>query len=87
MLVGRKLHRRHGTYTNTTSSQAFAVTEVNGRWGAAFEVPGTGQLNAGRNATVTVLSCTAGGTCGVGGDYSAGPGGGQSGEVFVATRT
>ena len=76
-----------GTYTNQVSSQAFVVTDSNGRWGNAFAVPGSERLNSGRNATITVLSCTAGGECGAGGDYAAQAGSGQNGEVFVATRT
>src|SRR5216684_2317239 len=32
-----------------------------GRWGKAIEVPGTGALNIGGNATVESVSCTTGG--------------------------
>ncbi len=38
-------------------TQAFVVTEVNGTWGTAQEVPGTGALNGGGYAAVDSLSC------------------------------
>ena len=38
-----------GYYTDGAGhEQAFVVSEVNGTWGTAIEVPGTAALNAGR---------------------------------------
>jgi hypothetical protein len=49
--------------------QAFVVSEVNGVWGAAEEVPGTAALNDG-NAQVYSVSCARDGACAVGGYYA-----------------
>jgi hypothetical protein len=63
--------------------QAFVVSEVNGTWGTATQLPGTGALNSGGNAFVESVSCTAAGKCGAGGGYT-----GSSGnrQAFVATQ-
>jgi hypothetical protein len=37
--------------------QAFVVSERNGRWTKAIEVPGWGALNAGGDAAIKSLSC------------------------------
>jgi hypothetical protein len=50
--------------------EAFVVTERNGRWGRAAEVPGTADLNLGGNAAVTAVSCPQPGRCAVGGYYT-----------------
>jgi hypothetical protein len=50
--------------------QAFVVTELNGVWGNAEEVPGTDTLNAGDAATVTSVSCASPGNCAAGGYYA-----------------
>jgi hypothetical protein len=52
------------------ASQAFVVSEVNGTWGTAIEVPGTATLNAGGNAEVNSVSCPSAGTCTAGGTYA-----------------
>jgi len=54
--------------------QAFLVSEVNGRWRTAFEVPGLGALNAGGNALVNSVSCGSAGNCSAGGFYTDGSG-------------
>jgi hypothetical protein len=41
----------------TASTQAFEVTEKNGTWGKAAEVPGTATLNAHGLALITSVSC------------------------------
>jgi hypothetical protein len=63
------------------SGQGFVVSEKNGVWGRAIEVPGLGALNKGGDADVNAVSCGAAGSCAAVGDY-AGPGVGQ----FVATE-
>ena len=61
--------------------QAFVVSERDGAWGAAQQVPGTAALNAGGYAAVNQVSCASPGNCSAGGSYT-----GQSGhgEAFVA---
>jgi hypothetical protein len=51
------------------NNQAFVVSEVNGVWGKALEVPGTAALNTGAFAAVFSVSCASPGNCGAGGDY------------------
>jgi hypothetical protein len=59
-------------------SQAFLVSDVNGHWRTAFEVPGSGALNAGGNARVDELSCASAGNCAAAGDYLDGSGNSQA---------
>jgi hypothetical protein len=56
--------------TSVTPRQAYVVNEVNGVWANAIEVPGTEALNKGDFATVTEVSCSADGACGLIGNYS-----------------
>jgi hypothetical protein len=68
-----------------TGSQAFVVSQVNGTWGKAKEVPGTATLNAGKNAAVTSVSCASAGNCSAGGYYYASSGTGNT-LVFVVSQ-
>ena len=62
-----------GTFTDRSSHrQVFVVSERNGVWGKAIEVPGTAALNKGREAGVTSVSCASAGNCAAGGDYKDG---------------
>ena len=63
--------------------QAFVVTEVNGTWGTAQEVPGTAALNQGGNAETLSVSCAGAGTCAAGGIYTDSSGHHQA---FVVTK-
>ncbi len=60
-------YTRHGRY------QGFVVSEKNGRWGRAIEVPGLGALNAGAfsggGAEVNSVSCGSAGNCAAVGSY------------------
>ena len=60
-----------GDYTDSSSlQQAFVVSEVNGTWQQAEEVPGTATLNLGGNgAEIDSLSCASAGNCSAGGRY------------------
>ena len=59
-----------GYYTDGGGhQQGFVVSEQNGRWGKAIEVPGLGALNKGRNAQVLSVSCASPGNCAAGGYY------------------
>jgi len=64
--------------------QAFVVRETNGTWGKAIEVPGSGALNAGGEASVDSVSCPSAGNCAAGGDYRDGSGHEQA---FVVRET
>ena len=56
-----------GSYSNR--GQAFVVSEVNGTWHAAIEVPGTAALNQGGDAAVNSVSCAMAGNCAADGFY------------------
>ena len=63
--------------------QAYAVSERNGRWGTAIEIPGTAGLNAGGDAGVGRCPCPSAGNCTISGGYTDSHGHGQ---VFVASE-
>jgi len=68
-----------GVYSDASSGgQVFVVTEKNGVWGTAIEVPGTGALNTGGNADLNSVSCASAGNCAAGGHYSDGSGNSQA---------
>jgi hypothetical protein len=73
-----------GDYTDASGAQAFVVSEVNGRWGKAEEVPGTAALNTNGNAAIASVSCASAGNCGAGGHYQDGFGGGV--QAFVVSE-
>ncbi len=59
-----------GSYVDGSAHpQAFVVSETNGAWGTAIEVPGSGALNVG-GAAVTSVSCASAGNCAAGGFYT-----------------
>ncbi len=59
-----------GNYQSKSSGgQALVVTETNGTWGNAREVPGTAALNKGGFAMLNSVSCATAGNCGAGGSY------------------
>jgi hypothetical protein len=71
-----------GTY-RSHGRQGFVVSERNGRWRRAVQVPGLGALNKGGNAKVTSVSCASRGSCAAVGFYTDGGGHGQG---FVAVE-
>jgi YD repeat-containing protein len=52
---------------------AFVVSEKNGRWGKAIEVPGLTSLDTARLSEVNAVSCPSAGNCVGGGEYEAKP--------------
>ncbi len=73
-----------GNFTDRSRrSQPFVVSERNGRWGKAVEVPGIASLNAGGDAAVSEVSCPSAGNCTVAGFYAD-----KSGhlQVFVVSQ-
>ena len=59
-----------GTYAGRSGrQQAFVVSENNGRWGRAIEVPGSGALNKGGDGVVNSVSCGSPHNCAAGGSY------------------
>jgi hypothetical protein len=73
-----------GYYTDGSGNQqAFVVSERDGIWRPAIEVPGTGRLNKGGNAQVGSMSCTSAGDCAAGGWYTDGS---DHQQAFVASE-
>ena len=59
-----------GDYTDGSGhGQVFVASEVDGRWHAAQEVPGTAALNQGNSAGLYSVSCASAGNCAAGGFY------------------
>ena len=78
-----------GYYYSDSSGQegAFVVSQTNGKWGDAEEVPGTATLNnPGSEIDILTVSCAAAGDCAAGGDYDGCPGDENCGQVFVVTQ-
>ena len=74
-----------GFYTDSSGhQQALVISETNGTWGTAAQVPGTGALNKGGGAAITSLSCSSAGNCGGGGHYQTSS---HVGKSFVVSET
>jgi hypothetical protein len=72
-----------GTYGN---AQAFVVSQANGTWRKAIEVPGTAALNQGGVAEITSVSCASAGNCAAGGQYADNAGDFQHRQAFVVSQ-
>jgi hypothetical protein len=74
-----------GGYTDSSGGgQAFVVSQSNGTWHTAIEVPGTAALNTGGAADIAALSCASAGNCSAGGGYADSSGRFQ---VFVVSQS
>jgi hypothetical protein len=74
-----------GTYTDDFGNhQPFLVTETNGVWGNAFDVPGFGTLNAVGWADLSSVSCATAASCAATGSYSIGA---NAAQAFVVGET
>jgi hypothetical protein len=74
-----------GWYFAKGDAQAFVVTQKDGTWGTAQEVPGTAALNTGGYAEAMSVSCTSAGNCSAGGWYRL-PGASKPSRAFVVTE-
>src|SRR5262249_20920187 len=64
-----------GFYTDRSGhTQGFVVSERNGGWRTAIQVPGSGALNKGGDGVVRPVSCASAGNCAAGGSYTDGSG-------------
>lgn len=62
---------------------AFVVSEVNGVWGKALQIPGMHALNKGKQAGIATVSCPAAAKCSAGGSYEDGA---YHGQAFVVSE-
>lgn len=53
------------------AADVYVVTETNGTWGKGVALPGWTQLNQGDQSSISQISCSSAGNCGVAGAYSA----------------
>ena len=61
-----------GTYRDGSGhQQAFVVSDKNGAWSTAIEVPGSAALNTGGSAQITSVSCASARYCVAAGNYTA----------------
>ena len=63
--------------------QVFVVSQINGTWHTAIEVPGTAALNQGKDAAIFSVSCAAAGNCSAGGYYASSR---ASDQAFVVNQ-
>jgi hypothetical protein len=70
-----------GSYSSNGEQQAYVVSEKNGSWGRAIEVPGSAALNTSMSAGVSSVSCASAGNCAVAGTYRA-----DAPEAFVVSE-
>ena len=77
-----------GGASQCCQSEAFVVSEVDGVWGTALEVPGIAGLNQAGMAEVTSVSCSSPGNCVAGGSYTSGrsAGGASFISAFVVSQ-
>ena len=64
--------------------QAFVVSENNGTWSKAIEVPGSAALDTGGSAQIASVSCTSARYCVAAGNYTDSSG---NGGAFLVSRT
>jgi hypothetical protein len=62
-----------GYYTAGSAQQVFVVSQKDGAWGKAEEVPGIAALNTGEDAEIWSVSCASAGNCSAGGGYTSRP--------------
>ena len=72
-----------GFYSTSSAEQGFVVSETNGTWGKAEEIPGIAALDQGQDSGISGLSCASPGNCTAVGDYVGLPGV----EAFIADET
>jgi hypothetical protein len=74
-----------GWYTDSSDHvQPFVVSEVNGTWHNAVEVPGIATLNKGRDAGIHAVSCSSAVSCSALGSYTDSA---KHLQVFVVNKT
>jgi hypothetical protein len=78
-----------GVYTDVSGhQQVFVVSQTDGTWASAEEVPGTASLNSGATAVINSVSCSSAGYCSAGGYYTQSIGGGfGSQQAFVVDQS
>jgi hypothetical protein len=60
-----------GYYTASLARrEPFVISETRGHWGSAVRIGGIGALNAGGDAEISSLACTAAGSCTAGGYFA-----------------
>jgi hypothetical protein len=66
--------------------ETFVVSQVNGTWGQAEEIPGTAALNKGQWSAIGAVSCAAPSRCSAAGGYQPSHAQSNIGRAFVVTQ-
>src|ERR1700691_3984465 len=72
-----------GFYAASSGQQGFVVSQRDGVWRQAIELPGPGDVSPDGSGTVFAVSCASAGTCTAGGQYTNASG---DAEGFVVSR-
>jgi hypothetical protein len=76
-----------GSYSDgSNKTLVFLMSERNGKWGRALEVPGSAHLDEGGSAIITSISCASVGDCSAGGVLP-GPASSTDSGAFVVNET
>lgn len=67
--------------------QAFVISEKNGTWGKAIEIPNLATLNRGDDVDIVEVSCASAGNCAAGGEYNLTQRNDTPTQAFVATES
>ena len=60
----------YGSVAQSSNTEPFVISERNGAWGTAIEVPGIADLSAGEFSRANWISCSSAGNCALGGFYA-----------------
>jgi hypothetical protein len=67
--------------------QAYVISEKNGAWGKAIEIPNLATLNRGADVDIVEVSCASAGNCAAGGEYNLTQSNDTPTKAFVATES
>jgi hypothetical protein len=66
--------------------QGYVISEKNGTWGKAIEIPNLATLNRGADVDIVEVSCASAGNCAAGGEYNLSGSNDSPTQAFVASE-
>ncbi len=76
-----------GTFEGDTGIQGYVISEKNGTWGKAIEIPNLATLNRGADVDLVQVSCASAGNCAAGGYYNLTRSNDTPTQTFVASES
>jgi hypothetical protein len=76
-----------GTFEGDTGIQGYVISEKNGTWGKAIEIPNLATLNRGSDVDLVEVSCASAGNCAAGGYYNLTRSNDTPTQTFVASES